>query len=180
MQVQCACQPRSVLRVYPWLCCSAVDSTALRGPPVPPKPSSADGPRLQALGGKDIGPFLSIIFIVNQIYGPGLLAIPIVMQQAGWLPTLGALGFFLCVSCFSSTLLCEAISCIPGNERFQRRVEFTTAVKYFYGRRWHTVFQARGAGCAVANRRLPLSNGARYRYRSSSTPPCKRTTSPLS
>ena len=35
----------------------------------------------QSLGDKDIGPWLSVIFIVNQIYGPGLLAIPIVLQQ---------------------------------------------------------------------------------------------------
>lgn len=45
-------------------------------------------------------------------------------------------------TCADSRLqLCEAISCIPGNERFEQRIEFTTAVKYFYGPRWHTVFQ---------------------------------------
>lgn len=39
------------------------------------------------LGKKDLGYFLSFIFLVNQIYGPGVLAIPIVFKQAGIGPT---------------------------------------------------------------------------------------------
>lgn len=133
-----------------------------------------------SLGGKHIGFWLSFMFIVNQIYGPGLLvsiplsfsfsfqisnllhshvllcriqhthcahiqsytqAIPIVFQQAGWIPTTIALLFFMVVSCLASTMLCEAISCIPNNQQFDERIEFTTAVKHFYGQRWHKIFQ---------------------------------------
>jgi hypothetical protein len=79
--------------------------------------------------------------------GPGLLAIPIVYQQCGWFPTTLALFFFMVVSCFSATLLCEAISCVPRNQHFDKRIEFTTAVKYFYGRRWHAVFQVLHPQC---------------------------------
>jgi hypothetical protein len=35
----------------------------------------------QSLGTKDINSWLSVIYIINQIYGPGVLAIPIVFQQ---------------------------------------------------------------------------------------------------
>jgi hypothetical protein len=38
-------------------------------------------------GKKDLGYYLSFIFLVNQIYGPGVLAIPIVFKQAGIGPT---------------------------------------------------------------------------------------------
>jgi hypothetical protein len=48
---------------------------------------------------------LSIIFIVNQIYGPGVLAIPLVYQQAGWFSTLLVLAFFFVASCFASTMV---------------------------------------------------------------------------
>lgn len=51
-----------------------------------PKPVMEDefipDPRAEkSLGSKDISTFLSIIYIINQIYGPGVLAIPIVFQQ---------------------------------------------------------------------------------------------------
>ena len=35
----------------------------------------------KSLGTKDINLTLSIIYVINQIYGPGVLAIPIVFQQ---------------------------------------------------------------------------------------------------
>jgi amino acid permease len=57
---------------------------------------------------------LSVVFIVNQIYGPGVLAIPIVYQQAGVFPTLLALLFFFVVSSFASTMLCDSMAMIPG------------------------------------------------------------------
>jgi hypothetical protein len=58
-----------------------------------------------------------VVFIVNQIYGPGVLAIPIVYQQAGVFPTLLALLFFFVVSSFASTMLCDAMAMIPGTMR---------------------------------------------------------------
>jgi hypothetical protein len=35
----------------------------------------------RTVGKKTLGNFFSFLFIVNQIYGPGVLAIPIVFQQ---------------------------------------------------------------------------------------------------
>ena len=33
------------------------------------------------LGGKSIGKYGSFVYVVNQIFGPGMVAIPIVFQQ---------------------------------------------------------------------------------------------------
>ena len=41
----------------------------------------------------------------------------LLVPQAGWLPTLLMLTFFLFISCFSATLMCEAIRLLPGNHR---------------------------------------------------------------
>ena len=50
-------------------------------------------------------PRLSLIFIINQIYGPGVLAIPIVYQQSGYIPTNTMMLIFFVASCFASTMV---------------------------------------------------------------------------
>jgi len=97
--------------------------------------------RGHALGNKTLGRFFSFIFIINQIYGPGVLAIPIVFQQGGWLVTTVVLGLFAIISSFSATLLTEALSMIPGNKKFDKHIEFSGMVKFFYGKSWYVVFQ---------------------------------------
>lgn len=49
------------------------------------------------------------------------------------MPTTAVLSVFLVVSCFSSTLLCEALSLIPGNKLFDKHIEYTGAVKHYFG-----------------------------------------------
>lgn len=93
------------------------------------------------VGAKTLGTFYSFVFIINQIYGPGVLAIPIVFQQGGWVLTTIVLAAFLLISSFSSTLLCEALSLIPGNKNFEKHIEYSGAVKHFFGRKWYYVFQ---------------------------------------
>jgi len=93
------------------------------------------------IGNKTLGSFYSFVFIINQIYGPGVLAIPIVFQQGGWFLTTVVLTVFLLTSAFSSTLLCEALSLIPGNKHFELHIEYTGAVKHYFGRTWYIIFQ---------------------------------------
>jgi amino acid permease len=61
---------------------------------------------------------LSIFYLVNQIFGPGGLAMPIVMKQAGWAPSLTMLLFFSFTACLAATMLCAAMRLIPGNDRY--------------------------------------------------------------
>ncbi len=97
--------------------------------------------RGKSLGVKSVGTWLSFFFIINQIYGPGVLAIPLVNVQSGIVPVLLSVTFFLVVSCLAATCLAQAMASIPDNRQYQQRVEYATAVQYFYGERWHVVFQ---------------------------------------
>lgn len=71
----------------------------------------------------------------------GVLAIPLVYQQSGLIPTLAMLTFFLIISSLSATCLAQSIAMIPDNSQYEQRIEFGTAVKYYYGHRWHYFFQ---------------------------------------
>lgn len=70
-----------------------------------------------------------------------MLAIPLVFLQSGLIPTIFMVTFFLVVSSLAATCVAQAIASIPDNRQYQQRVEFGTAVQYFYGDRWHIVFQ---------------------------------------
>ena len=96
--------------------------------------------RGHSLGVKQLGTWLSIMFIVNQIYGPGVLAIPIVYHQAGIFTTNLMLFYFFIMSSFASTMLCAAISMIPDNKYFEKRIEYSNAVEHYYGSKAKTVF----------------------------------------
>ena len=87
-----------------------------------------------ALPAKSLNFTYSFIFIINQIYGPGVLAIPIVFQQSGLILTILFLTLFCIISSLASTLLCQSIALIPGNARYDRRFEFSSCIAYY----WHS------------------------------------------
>ena len=85
-------------------------------------------------GHKTIGFFGGFALLVNNMTGPGMTAIPPIFQQAGWLvPSLCFLVVAL-VATLSSTMLCQAMASIPGNDKFQDRVELTTLAKRVFGK----------------------------------------------
>lgn len=103
------------------------------------------------------------IVIMSQA-GPGMLALPVVFQQAGWLPTVFLLLTFFCLAAFSSTMFCEALdvlgerawflhpsSAVPHvsvlqssdsinakypHLKFAERREFCNVVRFFFGDLW--------------------------------------------
>jgi Transmembrane amino acid transporter protein len=85
-------------------------------------------------GGKTIGFFGGFSLLVNNMSGPGMMEIPSIFQEAGWLPPMICLIVVCIVATLSSTMLCEAMSAIPGNEHFEDRVELTTLAKFYFGR----------------------------------------------
>eukprot|EP01132_Coremiostelium_polycephalum_P008595 gene8595-10577_t len=109
--------------------------------PLIPPIVSVKKERGHTLGEKSISQWASFIFIVNQIYGPGVLSIPVVFQQSGWLMTMLSLTVFLFISCMASILLCEALALIPGNRQFDKHIEYSVAVKYYYGKKAYYGFQ---------------------------------------
>eukprot|EP01113_Clastostelium_recurvatum_P020372 TRINITY_DN2416_c0_g1_i4.p1 TRINITY_DN2416_c0_g1~~TRINITY_DN2416_c0_g1_i4.p1 ORF type:complete len:526 (-),score=90.87 TRINITY_DN2416_c0_g1_i4:1051-2628(-) len=83
-------------------------------------------------GGKNISFFGSISLITNNMTGPTMITIPVVFQQAGWVPTIILTILMMIISNFSSTFLCEAMSSIPGNNRFQGRIELSTLAEAYF------------------------------------------------
>lgn len=61
--------------------------------------------------------------MTNNVTGPGLVALPLVFVDSGWLLSLLLLGVLLLASFTASLLLCDAIRALPGNADYSRRVE---------------------------------------------------------
>lgn len=85
-------------------------------------------------GNKTIGFFGGFALLVNNMTGPGMTAIPPIFQQAGWFPPTLCFAVIALVATLSSTMLCQAMASIPGNDQFQDRVELTTLAKLVFGK----------------------------------------------
>ncbi|ORX56222.1 hypothetical protein DM01DRAFT_1303639 [Hesseltinella vesiculosa] len=93
------------------------------------------------MSSKGIGAFGSTSLLVSSMTGPGLATIPAMFQQSGWLvPTI----MFIVVGFFSgcaALFVCEALSNIRGNEKFQAKIELTTVAQVYLGKKYHFFFQ---------------------------------------
>lgn len=85
------------------------------------------------LGAKTLGLFSSIVIVVNNIAGPGMLVLPRVYAEAGWvMPTVVLL--LICVfSALASLFLVDTMARVPGNASFERRIEFVNIFEEFWG-----------------------------------------------
>ena len=84
-------------------------------------------------GGKTIGMFASVALLINNITGPGVPSLPNMFAESGWLvPTLVFLAIWF-MSSMSTTMYCEAMRRVPGNEHFKGRIEYTSIVKHYFG-----------------------------------------------
>ena len=91
------------------------------------------GKKTEAERRQVIGVWGSWVLNVNNIMGPGMVALPLAYQQSGWLiPTIVLFTAFV-LSSFSATMLCEAMQKIPGNADFGMRFEFATTVRHYWG-----------------------------------------------
>eukprot|EP01065_Artemidia_motanka_P041389 TRINITY_DN535_c10_g1_i1.p1 TRINITY_DN535_c10_g1~~TRINITY_DN535_c10_g1_i1.p1 ORF type:complete len:755 (+),score=254.31 TRINITY_DN535_c10_g1_i1:156-2267(+) len=92
----------------------------------------------EAFGDKTIGTAAGFMLLVNNVTGPGLVTMCAVNTAAGYFTT--SVFLFMCwaISSLSTTMMLEAIKRIPGNSRFDQRIEFTTLAKYYFqgNRRW--------------------------------------------
>ncbi|KAG2172173.1 hypothetical protein INT44_005544 [Umbelopsis vinacea] len=88
-----------------------------------------------------IGLLGSTALLVSSITGPGLTTISLMFQQSGWvLPTVVFILMAFLSGC-SALFICEAMSNIRGNERFQAKVEFTTIAQLYLGKHYHLALQ---------------------------------------
>jgi hypothetical protein len=82
----------------------------------------------------------SISLLVCSITGPGMVLIPMIYQDGGYLFPTAIFLIVTLLSGISSLFVVESISRFPGNEHFQRNVEFTVLVHQFYGRKVYYMF----------------------------------------
>lgn len=85
-------------------------------------------------GGKKISFFGGCCLLLNNITGPGLITLPLIYQQSGWLPATLGLVLVMVIAAFSSTMICNAMTLMPNNNRFQRRVEIDQLAKHFFNK----------------------------------------------
>ncbi len=67
------------------------------------------------LGGKTLGLYSSIVIVVNNITGPGMLVLPRVFQDAGWVIPTAVLVLICVTSALVATFLVDVMARIPGN-----------------------------------------------------------------
>lgn len=88
-----------------------------------------------------IGALGGAALMVASMTGPGLTVVPLIFQQAGWLPSLICLiGIgFLCA--LAALFMVQAMASVKGNESFQSGIEYTTLAELFLGSRYHFALQ---------------------------------------
>eukprot|EP01095_Lingulamoeba_sp_RSL-Kostka_P006062 TRINITY_DN186_c0_g1_i1.p1 TRINITY_DN186_c0_g1~~TRINITY_DN186_c0_g1_i1.p1 ORF type:complete len:498 (-),score=105.27 TRINITY_DN186_c0_g1_i1:4-1497(-) len=95
----------------------------------------------KALGKKTITFFGSFVLTVNNVSGPGMLALPLVYQTAGYITPTIALIAICIVSSLASTMICEAMALVPGNKKFTERLEFATVIRHYFGQKAYILAQ---------------------------------------
>eukprot|EP00049_Salpingoeca_infusionum_P013279 m.247901 g.247901 ORF g.247901 m.247901 type:complete len:614 (-) comp15402_c1_seq1:776-2617(-) len=93
------------------------------------------------LGGKTIGFFAGVALLINNITGPGVPSLPNMFAEAGWLFPTVCFVLVWAMSSISTTMYCEAMRKIPGNSHFRGRIEYTSIVKYYFGRKAYVAAQ---------------------------------------
>ncbi|EKX51097.1 hypothetical protein GUITHDRAFT_103016 [Guillardia theta CCMP2712] len=88
-----------------------------------------------SLGCKTISFRGSVVLTVNNISGAGMLTLPQVFQQSGWVLPILTFGLICVASSLAATFLTDSIARIPGNSRFDRRIEFACVFEEFFGKR---------------------------------------------
>jgi hypothetical protein len=85
------------------------------------------------LGGKTLGFFSSIVIVVNNIAGPGMLVLPRVYKEAGWVIPSLVLALICVGSGLAAIFLVDTMARVRENGHFQRRIEFVNIFEEFWG-----------------------------------------------
>jgi len=82
---------------------------------------------------KTIGPWGSVILLFNNLSGPGVVGIPLLFQQAGWVVPVVTMLWIGITTYLASSMICEAMRYYPKNKGYRSRVEFSTLCKFYFG-----------------------------------------------
>ncbi|KAM9986825.1 hypothetical protein ACTFIY_011250 [Dictyostelium cf. discoideum] len=89
---------------------------------------------IKKFGLKSIGTFGGICLLIGNCTGPGMVNISYEFQQGGWILTLIGYLLMLILSSLAGLFIIESMSTIPGNSKFQLRVEFTMICRFYFGK----------------------------------------------
>ncbi|EAA18325.1 hypothetical protein [Plasmodium yoelii yoelii] len=85
-------------------------------------------------GDKTIGKKYSYIYLINQIFGSGIVSIPYIFKHSGWLPCL-VINIIICLlTIFNTLLFLRSMTMIPNNIHFNKRYEYISTMCYFLGK----------------------------------------------
>ncbi|KAG0281678.1 hypothetical protein BGZ95_000531 [Linnemannia exigua] len=90
---------------------------------------------------KDISFWGGLCLLICNTTGPGVVTLPLVAQSGGWVPTVFGFALVGVLSFLSCMFVCEAMTEVPGNDRYQANVEFSQMVSCFLGRRYQALVQ---------------------------------------
>eukprot|EP00927_Polykrikos_kofoidii_P042236 TRINITY_DN3609_c0_g1_i2.p1 TRINITY_DN3609_c0_g1~~TRINITY_DN3609_c0_g1_i2.p1 ORF type:complete len:456 (+),score=73.46 TRINITY_DN3609_c0_g1_i2:109-1368(+) len=109
---------------------------------------------------KTIGFFGSVMLLINVIAGPTIVSMPALAQQSGWLPlvVVEAGVAFLSIAC--GLMVIEAVRRMPGNECFERTVEFNDLTAFYLPRFLHfPVMFCYFVACTLTMMQLIIQSG---------------------
>ncbi|EZG56824.1 transmembrane amino acid transporter [Gregarina niphandrodes] len=75
-------------------------------------------------GVKTIGQKASFVYLVNQIFGTGVIAIPRVFASSGWMPCFIANVFVAMAAGLGTLMTLRCMTLVEGNRNFERRLEY--------------------------------------------------------
>uniref|UniRef100_A0A6B2L2R7 Amino acid transporter transmembrane domain-containing protein n=1 Tax=Arcella intermedia TaxID=1963864 RepID=A0A6B2L2R7_9EUKA len=85
-------------------------------------------------GHKTISPFGSLTLLFNNLSGPGVVGLPLIFQQAGWLLPCITMAWISVTTWLASSMICEAMRYYPNNIGYSTRIEFATLCKFYSGK----------------------------------------------
>jgi amino acid permease len=98
--------------------------------------------RSQSTTDESLGAWDSFALVTNNTTGPGMMGLPLLFHNAGIIPTSAAIFFIGCCSGLCGTMLAETLSLIPGNSKFDKQIEFSSAFRLIIGGRWYKLSEA--------------------------------------
>jgi hypothetical protein len=88
----------------------------------------------EGFGDKSIPFWGGFCLLLNNTTGPAMVGLPVLYQQAGYITPTLCMVAVMAIASFSCTMLCKAMALVPGNDRFQQRVELSTVAKIYFNR----------------------------------------------
>ena len=104
-----------------------------------------------AMGGKTIGFWGGVALLINNITGGSMVLFPQLYQQGGWMLVTLALIIIMTLSAACGLMFIESMALMRGNNRFQKRVEYTTVAEYYLPRNGYYVVQLFFQLCITCN-----------------------------